>query len=126
MPAAADARDGIDVAVIRLTGLSTEVDNRRGTIDRWVGFGNGCDRGESASQRGKCGRFDRFVFLEAWLANLNMQIDQPRHNQFTAGIDHFVSRAGRHIDPGDAPFFDQQIRDAIDILAGVDHAAVLN
>ena len=58
---------------------------------------------------------------------MGVEIDQPRNNDEAFGIDRFdVARFDPLVDARDHAVFDQDVELRIELLAGIDDAAVLD
>ncbi len=116
----------VDVALIGAGGLVlNELDGGLG-IDRWLGVGDAGDRGESARDGGGRAGLDGFVLFAPGLAKVDVHVDQPGGDDLPRGVDDQLAAGGHGIVGGDMAVLHEQICDAIQPLAGIDHAAAFD
>ena len=125
-PILADAARHEHVAVARAGRLLPDELHAGLGVDRRLGIGQADDRGETAGHRRRRAAFDRFVLLAARFPQLDVQIDQARRDDLAGGRNHAFVAGRSRVVGGDAAVVDQQVRDAIELLAGINHSAVFD
>jgi len=103
--------------------------HRAGIVDRWAGVGHADDGGETAPRRRRRAGADGLLGRLARLAKVNVNIDQPRADNFAGGVDlrRAFRRLARRIgaDGGHFPVGKQQVGAFIPSIGGVDQASSL-
>jgi hypothetical protein len=61
--------------------------NHAGRVDRRSGVGHGHDRGEAAERRRPAAGLDRLGLLPSWLAQVGVEVDQPRPHPAAAAVE---------------------------------------
>ena len=97
----ADAAHDVDVDVAGSRRLLPHKLHASLRIDRRLGIRQATDRSEATSERGGRSRFDRLVFLAAWLAQLHMGVDQARRDDAIRGVDDLAIARGLQIEASD-------------------------
>ncbi len=121
-PGYAGDREDADSA-LRLRGAEDELDHAGG-VDGWLGVGHGADGGEAAARRCERAGRDRLFVLEAGLAEMRVDVDEPGANNETTGIDglaRILPSSRAHF--SDAAVGDEDVSDDVDVVGGVDYAA---
>ena len=93
---------------------------RRGRI------GLAADRRKPSRSGGGSAGGDVFLVLLTWDAEVDVQVDQARRDDFAGAVNHFDVRAGVQIgrDLAHEAVLDKQVGCGVEILGGVDHPPV--
>jgi len=79
-----------------------------------------------AGQGGGRAGLDRLIVLPARLAEVDVHVDQPGGHDLVGGVEDRLAPLGRHVVAGDAAAVDQEVGHAVHLLAGINHATVLD
>ena len=120
-PADGDGAGHPDVA--QRAGCSAQVEHLTddgGRVDDRLGVGHGHDRGAAAQGRGSGAGLDRLRLLPARLPQMGVQVDQPRRDDASVGVESSVTRE-TIADGRDLAGDDQHVGPPF--AGGVDHGA---
>ncbi len=122
-----DAADGIDATGPFLLGLAADIEGDAFVIDYRLGVGHAGNGREAAGDRGSRSGNHVLLVFESGIAQVDMNVDQPRHDQLAACVDLLRSLFGDILgNPADIPVFDQNVEDAVDIVCRIDNPSAFD
>ena len=113
-----DCADGEDIRQADTARLLRDEIDRAFVIERRLGVGHAADGGESPRHRRRRAGGDGFFFLITRLAEMDMDVDQPRRDKATGRIDDLIGFAKIIADGCDAPVAQKKIGLALELLRG--------
>src|SRR6185437_11964788 len=126
LAALGDGADGIDAGVPQLARALHQVRRRAGIVVHRAGVGHGADGGEAAGGGGARSGFDGLLVLEAGLAQMHVQINEPGRDDHPGAIEH-----ARPVDGNlrtqilDAIALNHHVADAVQPDRGIGQSPVL-
>ena len=93
-------------------------------VVRRNGVRHRADRGVAARHRGPRAGGDRLLVLLPRLAQMRVQVDEPGSDDETGGVDRVDVRLDLLVDARDRAVLDQDVELGVEVLAGIDDAAV--
>ena len=114
----------IDVRLSGLPAHSMDVFDAGGILNRRVGIGHTDDRGKTARDGRRRTAGDGLFFLIARLAEMNVNIDQPRRYIFAGGVNDVLCGFADLADLCDLAVGDQHIAFGVDAVGRVDYVSV--
>ena len=100
-----------------------------GRVDDGGGVRHAAHGSESASRRRRGSGCDAFLVALAWLAQVDVQIDEAGRDDQAAGIEYFVCAAAdlvRRRDLGDSAVTQQHVHECVQLRGGIDDATAFD
>src|SRR5690606_10230459 len=94
-----DRADRVDPGGADAPSLREDEADGGGVVDRRVGVRHGADGGEPTGGSGTRARRDRLLVLAAWLAQVDVDVDEPRRDDEAGDVDHLGPVGRRDVAP---------------------------
>ena len=106
-----DGTDRMDARPSGSRGALEDVARHRAVVVHRVGVRHARDGGEAAGERGAHARRDRLLVLVARLAEVDVDVDEPGHDQLSRGVEHarVVPERPHRADGLDVPVLDPHV-----------------